>query len=353
MSENFQPMGNFSCPVSPLESPNILLSHGGGGAMTARLFEKVFFPAFQNSELEARHDGALLKIGSGRIAFTTDSFVVRPIFFPGGDIGKLAIYGTVNDLAMCGAVPLFLSAGFILEEGFPIDTLKKIVESMKLAAETAGVRIVTGDTKVVDKGKGDGIYINTAGVGEIKHSMKICPTALKPGDVVLLSGDIGRHGMAVMAVREGLDFEIPIESDCAPLAESVLALIDGGVEIHCLRDLTRGGLSAALVEIAQTSETEICIDEKEILVQENVMGACEILGIDPMQVANEGRFIAFIPETETEKALKILHERLAGSPPKIIGRVENRHPRQVTMTTRIGTHRIVDMPTGEPLPRIC
>lgn len=312
------------------------------------LLEKLMLPAFNNPLLETRHDGAVFPVGNARLAFTTDSYVVSPLIFPGGDIGTLAVNGTVNDLAMCGAKPLFLSAGFILEEGLPMETLWYIIRSMQSAAQAAGVQIVTGDTKVVDRGKGDGIFINTSGIGVIEHHLTIAPSSVRPGDVILLNGDIGRHGMAIMAAREGLEFESQIESDCAPLAETILALIDAGVEIHGLRDLTRGGLASGLVEIAMGAGLHLHIDENTIPVIEDVRGACEILGLDPLYVANEGRFIAFVPAEQAEGALAIM-----GDEAYLIGTVQNDSSAPVTMRSAIGATRIVDMLSGEQLPRIC
>ena len=254
--------------------------------------------------LRERHDAASLDIKGARLAFTTDSFVVRPLFFPGGDIGSLAVNGTVNDLAMAGARPLYLSAGFILEEGLPLDILRRVAASMRAADDAAGAQIVTGDTKVVDRGKGDGLYVNTAGIGVIDHSLQIVPRSVRPGDAVLVSGDLGRHGMAVMAVREGLAFQSSIESDCAPLWKPVEALLKGGVGVHCLRDLTRGGLAAALNEISDAASAGVRVEEALVPVREDVRAACEILGLDPLQVACEGRFAAFVPEREAERALE-------------------------------------------------
>jgi hydrogenase expression/formation protein HypE len=314
-----------------------------------RLLESVFLPAFSNPLLTAQHDGAALSISGARLAFTSDSFVVRPLFFPGGDIGSLAVNGTVNDLAMCGAKPLYLSAAFILEEGLPLETLQRVVESMRAAAATAGVQIVTGDTKVVDKGKGDGLYINTAGIGIIEHPWTIAPRAVCIGDAIILSGDIGRHGMAVMAVREGLEFESPIISDCAPLAAPVQNLLNQHIDIHCLRDLTRGGLASGLVEIAMTARLHLHIDEQAVPVNEDVRGACEILGLDPLYVANEGRFIAFVAAQDTEHALQAL-----GGEAKHIGDVVSSQARGlVTLRSAIGATRIIEMLSGEQLPRIC
>jgi hydrogenase expression/formation protein HypE len=345
---------SLTCPVPISQYPQVLMAHGSGGKLTHNLIAKMFGPAFSNPELDAGHDGAVFPVGEARLAFSTDSYVVRPLFFPGGDIGKLAVNGTVNDLAMCGARPLFLSAGFIIEEGLPMETLWRIVRSMQEAAALANVHIVTGDTKVVDKGKGDGLYINTAGVGLVEASGLIAPSSVQPGDVILLSGDIGRHGIAIMALREGLEFESAIESDCAPLAGPVLDLIKAEIGISCLRDLTRGGLGTTLVEIAQTAHMHIEVDERAIPVREDVQGACEILGLDPLYVANEGRFIAFVRPGETERALAILRAALPESVPQVIGSVkETDSSGLVTMRSKIGASRIVDMLTGEQLPRIC
>ncbi|HUL75154.1 MAG TPA: hydrogenase expression/formation protein HypE [Vicinamibacterales bacterium] len=332
---------------------HVQMAHGGGGTLTHQLIEQMFVPAFDNPALGARHDGARLDVAGTRLAFTTDSYVVRPMFFPGGDIGALAVNGTVNDLAMCGARPQFLSAGFILEEGLEMETLWRVVSSMREAARAAGVALVTGDTKVVDRGKGDGLYVNTAGVGVIEHDQVIAPSSVRPGDVVLLSGDIGRHGMAVMAAREGLQFESAIESDCAPLAEPVLALFEAGVEVHCLRDLTRGGLASALVEIAQASRSHIRIEETAVRVREDVRGACEILGFDPLYVANEGRFVAIVPASDADRALRVLQAFDVTSAVEMIGVVSDAPAGLVSERSSIGATRIVDMLSGEQLPRIC
>jgi hydrogenase expression/formation protein HypE len=343
----------LSCPIPISEYPTVLLAHGGGGKLTHQLIEKVFVPAFRNPFLDQRHDGAVMSLPGGRLAFTTDSYVVRPLVFPGGDIGSLAVNGTVNDLAMCGARPLYLSAGFILEEGLPMQTLWKVVQSMRTAADAAQVQLVTGDTKVVDRGKGDGIFITTAGVGVIAHSLEIAPMSVRPGDAVLLSGDIGRHGIAIMAVREGLAFEGTIESDCAPLADLVGSLLGAGLPIHCLRDLTRGGLASALIEIAEAARVGITVEEARIPIREDVQGACEILGFDPLYVANEGRFICILPAAEAERALAVLRSRPKGEGACLVGRVTETPSGLVTLRTRIGSQRIVDMLSGEQLPRIC
>jgi hydrogenase expression/formation protein HypE len=322
--------------------------------LTQDLIDRIFRPAFANAALDGQHDGAMLPLpGGGRLAFTTDSHVVSPLFFPGGDIGKLAVNGTVNDLAMCGARPLWLSAGFVLEEGLPLATLEKVVASMREAAGAAGVSIVTGDTKVVERGKGDGLYVTTAGVGLIESALTVAPASIRPGDAVVLSGDIGRHGMAIMATRAGLEFESTIESDCAPLNGAVAALLASGLEIHCLRDLTRGGLATALVELAETARLAIAIDAAKIPVIEPVVGACEILGLDPMYVANEGRFVCVLPAAEADRAAEIISAHAPGGPAAIIGGIRGGPAGQVTQRSIIGAERIVDRLSGEQLPRIC
>jgi len=344
----------LSCPIPISEYPIVTLAHGGGGRLMHQLIDRMFAPAFDNPILRGAHDGATLPLDGSRLAFTTDSFVVTPIFFPGGDIGKLAVDGTVNDLAMCGARPLYLSAGLIVEEGLPMEDLWRVVSSMKEAAEESGIQLVTGDTKVVDRGKGDGIYINTSGVGVYEHDFKVGPRQVAPGDAVVLSGDVGRHGMAVMAVREGLTFESSIESDCAPLSGPVMDLLARGIKPHCLRDLTRGGLASALVEIAETAGVGIKIDENAVPVRQDVQGACEILGFDPLYVANEGRFIAFVPEEDAEAAVDVIRESAVGEQACVIGSVGERdRSGMVTMTSKIGATRVVDMLSGEQLPRIC
>lgn len=343
----------ISCPIPISQYPQVMLAHGGGGKLMHQLIEKMFGPAFGNPLLDARHDGAVFSVNGTRLAFSTDTYVVRPIFFPGGDIGTLAVNGTVNDLAMCGARPLYLSSGFILEEGLPMEDLWRVVSSMKKTADEAGVLLVTGDTKVVDKGKGDGIFINTAGIGMVEHELTIAPATVRPGDVILLNGDLGRHGIAIMASRENLEFETAIESDCAQLAGLTCRMIAEGIEIHCMRDLTRGGLASALVEIAEASGHRIEIDESTIPVREDVRGACEMLGFDPLYLANEGRFIAFVPEKEADRALASMASDPLGAGAAVIGRVGKAADSMVTMKSRIGASRIVDMFSGEQLPRIC
>jgi hydrogenase expression/formation protein HypE len=339
----------------------ILLAHGGGGQLTHQLIEHLFIPAFNNPALTRRQDGAVLDMPQSQIAFTTDSYVVQPLFFPGGNIGTLAVNGTVNDLVMCGARPLYLSAGFILEEGFEIATLQQIVEAMQQAAQIAGVKIVTGDTKVVDQGRGDGLFINTAGIGILEHNHPIGPQQVQAGDIVIVNGDIGRHGMAIMAVREGLAFESPIQSDCAPLVQPVLALLEAGIEVHCLRDLTRGGLASALIEIAEVAGVQIRLDETAIPVSEPVQGACEILGLDPLYVANEGRFIAIVAPQDVDRAISTLRNSedtgflTQHSPfsPSVIGQVVPAKQGHITLKSSIGIERVIARLSGEQLPRIC
>jgi hydrogenase expression/formation protein HypE len=344
----------FTCPVPLSHRTEITVGHGGGGRLTQELINRVFRPAFSNASLDAQHDGAQLSFpGGGRLAFTTDSHVVSPLFFPGGDIGKLAVNGTVNDLAMCGARPLWLSAGFIIEEGFAIATLENVVASMRVAALAAGVSIVTGDTKVVERGKGDGLYVTTAGVGVIQTDLMIAPASIRPGDAIILSGDIGRHGMAIMAARAGLEFESEIRSDCAPLHTAVDALLGADLDIHCLRDLTRGGLATSLVELAESARVAIAIDAAKIPVPELVQGACEILGLDPFYVANEGRFVCLLPAAQAARAVEILKRTAPGGAPVIIGTVRPGPAGQVTQRSIIGSERIIDRLTGEQLPRIC
>ncbi|HTT55632.1 MAG TPA: hydrogenase expression/formation protein HypE [Opitutaceae bacterium] len=345
---------NYSCPAPLSGHAEIQIAHGGGGRMTQDLIDRVFAPAFRNPALDARHDGAVLAAPPGaRLAFSTDSHVVSPLFFPGGDIGRLAVHGTCNDLAMCGARPRWLGAGFVLEEGLPVATLERVVQSMAAAARALGVEIVTGDTKVVERGKGDGLYVNTSGIGWIGHGRTIAPAAVRPGDAVLLSGDIGRHGMAILAQREGLAFESPIESDCAALWPAVEALLAAGIELHCLRDLTRGGLATAVIEIAEAAGLAVALAEDAVAVSEPVRGACEILGLDPFYVANEGRFVAFVPAAQAGAALAVLARTAPGGPPARVGEVRAGPAGEVTLRSVIGVDRILDRLSGEQLPRIC
>jgi len=341
------------CPLPHTQHNSIQLGHGSGGKLTHQLIQDVFYPYFSNPYLSQVHDGALFQIGNEQLVFTTDSYVVRPLFFPGGDIGKLSVFGTVNDLAMGGAKPLYLSCGFILEEGFSIETLSRIVQSMQLAAQSVGVQLVTGDTKVVERGKGDGLYLNTSGIGVCEHRFAICPQSIRTRDQIILSGDIGRHGMAVMAMREGLEFENPLESDCAELWSPVRLLLQAGIEIHCLRDLTRGGLATALVELAETSGNSIEIEEVKIPIESAVQGACEMLGLDPHYVANEGRFIAFVPEQDAERAVAILRQHPCTKDSQIIGRVLEENKQEVVIVNTLGCERLLDRLPGDQLPRIC
>jgi hydrogenase expression/formation protein HypE len=342
----------LACPTSAPATETVQLAQGSGGRAMERLLDTLIRPAFRNPHLDRRHDGARLEL-AGPLAFTTDSYVVQPLFFPGGDIGTLAVNGTVNDLAMCGARPAYISASFILEEGLPLETLRRVVHSMRDAAAAAAVEIVTGDIKVVDRGKADGLFINTAGVGRIAAAEPIEPQAVRSGDAVIVSGDLARHGIAVMATREGLGFESAITSDCAPLAEPVMALIEGGISVHCLRDLTRGGLASALVEIAEAGRLAIHLDEAAVPVREDVRSACELLGLDPLHVANEGRLVAFIPAEQAEDALRLLRRLPVSAAATVIGAVGQSATGRVTCKSAIGGRRVLDMLVGDQLPRIC
>ncbi|MGA2619258.1 MAG: hydrogenase expression/formation protein HypE [Thermoguttaceae bacterium] len=389
MTENSPQEMALRCPLPLADQATIQMAHGGGGRWMRMLIEGMFRPAFAAEAgpafvdaspagassppapahdsavpsvvrrpssvvpMAPAHDSAVLQPPPGRLAFTTDTFVVRPLFFPGGDIGTLAVYGTANDLAMAGARPLWLSAGFVLEEGLPMDTLARVVQSMRQAAAAAGVRIVTGDTKVVDRGKGDGIYINTSGIGVVPPGIDISPARVVPGDVVLVSGDLGRHGMAVMSVREGLGFEADLQSDCAPLAGLVEAMLAAGADLHCLRDLTRGGLASALNEIAADARVGITLDESAIAVSAPVAAACEILGLDPLYVANEGRLVAFVAPAAADAVLEVMRRHGASCGPARIGRVSERYPGTVEIRGLLGGARILDFLSGEQMPRIC
>ena len=330
----------------------ILLAHGSGGKLAHELVEKSFVKAFSNPFLAKLDDSAVIDI-SGRLAFTTDSYVVSPIFFPGGDIGKLAVFGTVNDLAMSGAHPLYLSLSFIIEEGLPLDELNQIVNSVQKAAQEAGVEIVTGDTKVVNRGSADRLFINTAGVGIIPDGVDISGSNARPGDKVLLSGTIGDHGIAVLSQREGLRFSTKLESDCAPLNSLVAEMLNASPNIHCLRDPTRGGLATSLNELAKQSKVSIRIEEEEIPVREEVLAACEMLGFDPLYVANEGKLVAIVPPEDADKVLGAMRGSHYGKSAAIIGEVRAEHPGRVAMKTCLGASRIVDMLVGDLLPRIC
>jgi len=344
---------NLVCPLPLRKYPNIVLGHGSGGQMTQELIDNLFIPAFSFTKKTDLTDAAVLENMESRLAFSTDSFVIRPLMFPGGDIGSLSVYGTVNDLAMMGAEPLYLSVGFILEEGLPMETLAIIVRSMSLAARKAGVKIITGDTKVVEKNHGDGVYINTAGVGVIKTKFFPHPNLIKPGDVVIINGTLGDHGMAIMSVRENLSFETKVISDSAPLNYLVSDLLKASLEIHALRDLTRGGLAAALNEFAKSTNLGIIIDENKLPVTPQVKSSCEIMGFDPINIANEGKFITIVPKKETQKILSVLRSHPQGRKASVIGEVVSDHPGTVIGKTEIGGERVIDMPAGELLPRIC
>jgi hydrogenase expression/formation protein HypE len=341
------------CPLPLRDHPNIIMGHGGGGKLSAELVEHLFLPAFAEAGAVDMGDAALITVGGMRLAYSTDSFVVRPLFFPGGNIGELAVNGTVNDIAMRGAQPLFLSAGFILEEGMSLDRLAAIAGSMGAAARRAGVKLVAGDTKVVDRGHGDGVYINTSGFGIIPEGVDIGPTRAQPGDVIIVSGTIGDHGIAILSVREGLEFGAPIESDTAPLNGLVADMLDETRTIHVLRDPTRGGVASALNEIARASQVGIVIDERKLPVQDAVHAACELLGMDPIYVANEGKLIAIVPPADADRLLARMRAHPQGRQAAIIGHVTADHPGIVAARTGIGGTRIVDMMVGEQLPRIC
>jgi hydrogenase expression/formation protein HypE len=344
----------LQCPIPRSEYSQVTLAHGGGGRLTHALIERMFLAAFRNPALEPLHDGAVLEVPAGRLAISTDSYVVSPLFFPGGDIGSLAVHGTVNDLAMCGAQPLALTAGFVLEEGLPMDDLWRIVRSMAQAARDAGVSIVTGDTKVVDRGKGDGVFINTTGIGLVPEGVRIAPTRARPGDRLLLNGRIADHGIAILSVREGLAFETTIESDSAALNGLVGSLLGAlGERVHVLRDPTRGGVASATNEIAASAGVGLRLEERAIPLAEQVRGACEILGLDPLYVANEGKCLAVVAPEAAEPALALMRAHPLGREAALIGEVVADHPGRVMMRSRVGGLRIVDMLSGEQLPRIC
>ena len=344
---------NWSCPLPLHNYPNIVMGHGGGGKLSADLVEHLFLPAFRSGLATELGDAAILHVPGTRLAFSTDSFVVRPLFFPGGDIGVLAVNGTVNDLAMMGAQPLHLSTAFILEEGLPLAQLGAIATSMGCAACEAGVSLATGDTKVVDKGHGDGVYINTSGIGVVPDGVQIGPTRARPGDVVIVSGEIGVHGMAVMSVREGLQFDSLIESDTAPLNGLVAEMLALSHDIHVLRDPTRGGLASTLNEIAKASRVGIVIEETRLPVPAPVRAACEMLGMDPIYVANEGKLVAIVPPALAEPMLARMRAHALGQKATIIGRITDQHAGVVAARTALGTTRVVPMQIGEQLPRIC
>lgn len=331
----------------------ILLAHGSGGKLSHELVKNVFLPAFDNAELNQLDDRAEITVSGLKLAYSTDSFVVSPPFFPGGDIGKLAVCGTVNDLAMGGAKPLYLSTGFIIEEGLPMEALRAVIASMKKTAEQAGVKIVCGDTKVVEKGAADGIYINTSGIGVVPEGVKISGNLAQPGDKVIINGFIGDHGIAVMAERQGLSFRETVVSDCAPLNGLVEAMLAVTKDIHVLRDPTRGGVATTLNEIAAQSQVGIALKEQAIPVRDQVQAACEILGFDPLYVANEGKLLAIVPAAKVDEVLQAMRAHPYGTDSAVIGEIVREHPGRVVLTTGIGGRRIVDMLVGEQLPRIC
>lgn len=347
------PSRSLECPRPLDRPPCVLLAHGGGGRLMHDLIRDLFARTFRNPVLDQAHDAAVLPAEPHRLAFTTDGYVVKPLEFPGGDLGSLAVHGTLNDLAMSGARPRYLSASFILEEGLPLETLERLVNSMQRAAQAQGVAIVTGDTKVVDQGNGDGVFITTTGLGCLEHALSIGPREIQPGDAILVSGDLGRHGMAIMAVREGLAFESAIESDSACVVPLVLDLLAAGLTPHCLRDLTRGGLTSALNEIAETRELTVSVEEARVPVRPDVQSACEILGLDPFQVACEGRFVLFLPANQAERALEILRRHAVGENAARVGEVLDVAEPRVILLNRLGSRRVLLMSSGEQLPRIC
>jgi len=343
----------LNCPMPAIARDHVSLGHGSGGKLSAELMRDVFLPAFRNATLERLDDQAVLSVSNSRIAFTTDSFVVKPLFFPGGDIGSLAVHGTVNDLAMGGAKPLYLSTAFIIEEGFPLESLRRITASLGRAAAACGVEVVTGDTKVVDKGCGDGVFINTTGIGAVTEGVYLSAGEARPGDAVILSGYIGDHGIAILAEREGLEFETTVTSDSAPLHTLVADMLGVTYSIRCLRDPTRGGVSSSLNEIAAQSRVGIFLDEESIPVRDEVRGACEMLGLDPLYVANEGKLLAICDPLEADAIVAAMRKNPYGRDARRIGTVTANDPGWVTMRTTLGTTRIVDMLAGDQLPRIC
>lgn len=343
-----------TCPLPLEDYPAVVLGHGSGGKLSKQLLDELFLPALGGPALRELHDGAVLPVGDGRLAVSTDTFVVDPLFFPGGDIGSLAVHGTVNDVAMCGATPVALSVGFILEEGFPMERLWHVARSVSRAASAAGVPVVTGDTKVVDRGKGDGVYLNTTGIGIVREDAEISPRRARPGDRILVSGPVASHGVAILSVREGLEFETRVESDTAALHDMAADLLDAlGRDVHVLRDPTRGGVASATNEIAAAAGAGIVLEEARIPMREEVRGACEILGLDPLFVANEGILLAVVEGRRAEEALQVVRAHERGGDGEVIGRVVEDHPGRVFQRSRIGGTRVVEMLSGEQLPRIC
>lgn len=344
---------NWTCPAPLHDQPVVVMGHGGGGALSAELIEQVFAPAYGNPVLAALTDSAVIDLGGARLAFSTDSYVVRPLFFPGGSLGDLAVNGTVNDLAMSGARPAFLSTAFVLEEGVELEVVGRIARAIGAAARAADVTVATGDTKVVESGHGDGVYVTTAGVGLVPDGVDIRPQRARPGDAVIVSGPIGQHGVAVMSVREGLEFGVEIVSDTAPLAGLVAAMLEVTKDLHVLRDPTRGGLGASLNEIARASGTGVLLRDRAVPVPEEVANACGFLGLDPLYVANEGRLVAFVPPEHAEAVLAAMHAHPQGTGAALIGECVSDHPGMVVVATGLGGTRVVDLPLGEQLPRIC
>ena len=352
----------MTCPTPLTDYEHVLLGHGSGGKLTADLIQRVFLPEFGNDVLSRLEDQATVRLAphptvngtkAPRLAFTTDSFVVRPLFFPGGDIGRLAVHGTVNDLAVGGATPLFLSAAFIIEEGLPMSDLRRIVASMREACDEAGVQLVTGDTKVVDRGKGDKLFITTSGIGLVPEGLHLSIAAARPGDKIVISGTLGDHGIAVMSLREGIEFETLLESDSAPLNGLTRAMLDVCSSIRCMRDPTRGGLSSALNELAAASKIGVKINEGAIPIRPEVHAACEMLGLDPLYVANEGKLIAVVPPNDADRLVSAMRDHPLGRNAAVIGEVVDDHRGMVVMRSLIGGDRVVTMLAGEQLPRIC
>jgi hydrogenase expression/formation protein HypE len=357
--QTITPEGFTTCPLPQSQYDRVLLGHGSGGSLTAQLIQNIFLPAFDNNILAAMEDQATVRLdGSNgakgqRIAFTTDSFVVRPLFFPGGDIGTLAVHGTINDLAVGGAKPLFLSAAFILEEGLPMEDLKRVVASMRKACDEAGVTLVTGDTKVVDRGKGDQIFITTSGIGVVPEGRNLSIRSARPGDQIIISGTIGDHGITIMSVREGIEFETILESDSASLADLTQTMLEACPSIRCMRDPTRGGVSSALNELATASDVGVKLDEAALPFRREVKAACEMLGLDPLYVANEGKLIAVVPPADAERLLATMHGHPLGRNAAVIGEIVDEHSGMVVLKSLVGGERVVTLLAGEQLPRIC
>lgn len=344
---------NWTCPAPLRDQPVVVMGHGGGGALSAELIDQVFAPAYGNPTLATMADSAVFDLGGARLAFSTDSYVVRPLFFPGGCLGDLAVNGTVNDLAMSGARPAYLSTAFVLEEGVELAVVGRIARAIGSAAEAAGVTVATGDTKVVESGHGDGVYVTTAGVGLVPDGVDIRPQRARPGDAVIVSGPIGLHGVAIMSVREGLEFGVEIASDTAPLAGLVAAMLEVTKDVHVLRDPTRGGLGASLNEIARASGTGVRLQERALPVPDEVANACGFLGLDPLYVANEGRLVAFVPRDRADAVLEAMRAHPHGAGATVIGSCVEEHPGMVVVATGLGGTRVLDLPLGEQLPRIC